>query len=522
MVELREINETANRSEQTMPPELEKCKELVEQMHMLLTCVDHKKAEACSISLVQEQLRKSNVKAYTPQVVSIGPIHKGRTSLLYMEEIKLHCVKHLFKRTRYEEKNCLFRCSVAMLEIDQIVRAAYVEAVKLNSDDLAKIMVIDGCFLLELLISASPKLEEKLKCGSSHSTSPGRHVLIREEVLSDLALLENQIPLVVLVVLSDVLFPEEADVRAKGEDLKGEETTRLIQESALSIFGYSADLSSGNLRAFHFVQFVHAFMDIDMVKDDENPDLKFSIENGQVAYGKLKLQRCATKLEAAGVTIKPPGNTDLNRFDLKVKFSNRNLEIPQLHITKTTEAKWRNLIAWELNRTSLEKHQARKEDEKTKCRFICYAWFIQSLVCCVHDVKLLREKEVLVVDREVKSEKGKEKKKKIMSDEDLLNLFRKMTEEVSDAEIEMDPWFVQEIQKLNSYTRTVDRARETSRVMWHILRCFVTLIWWYCRVSYRVLRRDYIPTGWKLIAVLAAAAGLALTATQTYYSIHPQ
>lgn len=259
-----------------------------------------------------------------------------------------------------------------------------------------------------------------------------------------------------------------------------------------------------------------------MVKGNENQDSEISMENEQVTYRKLKLQRCATRLEAAGITIQPSEGTKTG-FDLKIKFSNGKLEIPQLHITKTTEAKWRNLIAWELNRTSLEKHPVRKEGEKTKCLFICYAWFIQSLVCCVHDVKLLRERKVLVV-QEVESEKGKKKMKKIMSDEDFLDLFRKMTEEVSDAEIEMDPWFVQETQNLNSYRTaptTLDRARGTSRVMWHILRRSVTFIWWCCRFAFWSFIRDCIPTGWKLIAVLAAAAGLALTATQTHYSIHP-
>lgn len=209
MAELQKINETANgKSEQQKKfPDLKNCEELIDHMGILLASVGNKIAEGCSISLVQEQHRKSNVEAYMPQVVSIGPIHMGRTSLLYMEEIKLRCVKHLFKRTVYTEDTCIRICIKAMLRMNQIVRAAYVDAVKFNDNDLAKIMMIDGCFLSELLISASPKLEKELKCNPSEG-SPGPYVLKRDEVLSDLALLENQIPLVVLKVLLDALFDE--------------------------------------------------------------------------------------------------------------------------------------------------------------------------------------------------------------------------------------------------------------------------------------------------------------------------
>lgn len=397
-----------------------------------------------------------------------------------------------------------------------------------------------------------------------------------------MTMMENQIPLIVLKRISGILFPE---IFTDGG------TDKLIQNLALSILGYNAPDS--DFKASHLLEFVHQ-------------DLKSSISSGEVPntrHGKQNLQRCATRLEAAGVTIGPPqaqsenanmeagvtaepaeaqsevttqpsealseaanmedGVTDKppkaqsevttqspealskaanmevvvnvrprvaaeTRFDLKVTFSDGKLEIPQLHITETTEAKWRNFIAWELNRTTLEKQRGVRNEDRISCQFISYALFFQSLTCSVHDVKLLRDRKVITVEKE-RTDKGK--KKKIMSNKDLMNLFLSITEEFPEVEIQVDSRFRHVIEKLNSYPTQEDRSMATcwkiiaygvrgpSKIMWHFFRRFLTWIWCKWIEAYGILKRVYIPSGWRLIAVLAAAAGLALTAIQTYYSI---
>jgi len=498
-------------------------------METMLGCIDNENVEACSISLVPHHLRNSKAEAYMPHVVSIGPLHKGkRTDLLYMEEIKWRCMLHLLHRSEYPMQ-VLRKCCEAMLDLDEIVRASYnVDEIKFGCDDLSKIMVLDGCFLLELLISGSV-LNDKIEC-SLNVRSPGHGVIQREKVLSDLTMLENQIPFLVLRMLSQKLFPDI---------FKDETCTRLIHEHALSILGYdygTLGSSCEQLKAFHLLELVESFIDKEKVKDTTTNASEINIDSREDESGghtKVKLQRFATRLEAVGVTIAGKINAQTedsniaakSRFDLKVRFSKGKLEIPPLHVTETTKAKWRNFIAWELNRTTLEKQRGRRE-ARISCQFISYAWFIQSLICCVHDVKLLRDRKVIFA-REVESEEGK---KKTMSNEDLMNLFRSLTVGIPDSEIDTDAWFDEVVQKLNTYAAVdnptatckiiIGREVERSKIMWHILRCFVTWIWYICRGSYRALRRDYIPTGWGLIAVLAAGTGLALTAVQTHYSIH--
>lgn len=534
-----------------------------DSMYFTMISIKSDTVGGCSVSFVPEQLQKSKVEAYMPQVVSIGPLHKGtKRDLLYMEETKWRCMTYLLLRTKKDEAGMFFlmtMCIEALSRADDMVRACYnTYEIKFDRRELAKIMVLDGCFLLELLICGSPELDERLRW-TLDEPSPGAEVIKREKVLSDLTMMENQIPLIVLKRISGILFPE---IFTDGG------TDKLIQNLALSILGYNAPDS--DFKASHLLEFVHQ-------------DLKSSISSGEVPntrHGKQNLQRCATRLEAAGVTIGPPqaqsenanmeagvtaepaeaqsevttqpsealseaanmedGVTDKppkaqsevttqspealskaanmevvvnvrprvaaeTRFDLKVTFSDGKLEIPQLHITETTEAKWRNFIAWELKRTTLEKQRGVRNEDRISCQFISYALFFQSLTCSVHDVKLLRDRNVIVVH-------------KLMSDEDLLNLFHNIIEGVPDAEIEMDSWFAQVIENLNSHPTTVDRVTTTSKIMWHIFICFLTWSWYQCRGTYRGLRRVYFPSGWKLIALLAAALGLGLTIAQTVFS----
>ncbi|KAK7270725.1 hypothetical protein RJT34_26098 [Clitoria ternatea] len=172
-----------------------------------------------------------------------------------------------------------------------------------------------------------------------------------KEALLDLMLLENQIPLFILnKKLFKILFPEKQE-------------SELIN-MALPWFGYSQDWinkSSSTLHLYevaHFLELVH-------------------------------------RLLAAEIKIKPrnreKGN-DCPRFQsgLTVNYSQGILEIPLLHINQTTVIEWKNFIAWE--------HQMynsiRAGDQPHL--FTSLAILFKDLICCASDVKVLKDRGVIV------------------------------------------------------------------------------------------------------------------------------
>ncbi|WVZ16173.1 hypothetical protein V8G54_009155 [Vigna mungo] len=104
-------------------------------IQVLLGTVRHGEVEACSISKVPDKLRKPNKDAYVPQVVSIGPYHKGsQNDLLMMEQPKWNYMLSLLGRSLFQAEqegkikdgpSTVKECGETILEIEYIVRASY-------------------------------------------------------------------------------------------------------------------------------------------------------------------------------------------------------------------------------------------------------------------------------------------------------------------------------------------------------------------------------------------------------------
>jgi hypothetical protein len=117
-----------------------------------------------------------------------------------MEEVKLRSILTLLDRATLSNLGSsnpterLEACGEAVHKSIEVVRASYapnmVELGKLSDLELAKIMLVDGCFLLELLISKG--LDSKFP---SSIPGPSAELINNDDVLSDLMLFENQIPI---------------------------------------------------------------------------------------------------------------------------------------------------------------------------------------------------------------------------------------------------------------------------------------------------------------------------------------
>ncbi|XP_022717839.1 putative UPF0481 protein At3g02645 [Durio zibethinus] len=135
---------------------------------------------------VPHRLRLVNQAAYEPELILIGPNHVGKEHLQDMEMTKRQCLKRIDRRKGHE---IMCRCFEEIRNMEATIRQWYrVPEAFISKDDLAGLMVIDGCFIIELLCREPQDLMSKLQWS-------------RAALFGDLLLLENQLPFFVLVKL---------------------------------------------------------------------------------------------------------------------------------------------------------------------------------------------------------------------------------------------------------------------------------------------------------------------------------
>ncbi|XP_061343997.1 UPF0481 protein At3g47200-like [Gastrolobium bilobum] len=474
--------------------------------------------QPCSISIVPEGLEELNEDAYVPKVVSMGPRYRGtKEHLVLMEKIKLHCMSSLLHRSKGTTAPlCLEECTKAILELDEVVRASYVVDIKLTRYELAQVMLVDGCFLLELLISKNSKLNKDLK-SRLEPAGPGPEVIKHEEVLSDLILLENQIPVLVLHELSRILFPSEFTKK---------DSVAVINGLALSLLGLQ-EFPSPDDNSPHLLELVHSSIvkgkEVIIQPEETKPYMSLVVKNP----GEVKLKRCATRLQAAGVTIKLPsrytnpaslkGNSfgrmlgnmfgakqvdmpavlEFKNLDFDIKFNEGTLEIPQLHITKTTKARWRNVIAWEhykkdWRNSSMTRRQIEASYHgSTALTFSYSALFFNGLICCAADVQLLKDNNIIVDHLKMK-------------DQDLKDFFFAISKGI-DHEM-WDAKGTQLFDDLNNYSAAY-RVIRSCKIWWH------NFIPYFAKQIEKLIK--FMKTDYNFVAVVLSA----LAIPQTIYAI---
>ncbi|KAG5512671.1 hypothetical protein RHGRI_038957 [Rhododendron griersonianum] len=123
---------------------------------------------------VPEDLRKLNECAYTPRLIAIGPLYqKGEHLQKPMQDVKMDYANRLFLRLTIgmadpdEKKDKLIQECVEEMKkrtvkakkynaegevtLVDMAKKYYAEELKLDDDEMVEMMLIDGCFILELL-----------------------------------------------------------------------------------------------------------------------------------------------------------------------------------------------------------------------------------------------------------------------------------------------------------------------------------------------------------------------------------
>lgn len=317
-----------------------------------------------SIFRVPENLRTlhhdPNNEMYIPDTVSIGPFHHENTSLKVNEDLKLHYLYTLLSRQPNLEAT-LHKCVTALRDIEQTARHCYEETLNINSNKFVEIMLLDGCFIIELFLKYAFK-------GLRRRGDPIFTIQLFFDVRKNLILLENQIPWMVLQSLFEIV-PKTAPCT--------------LSELAL---GYFKKMLPGEL-AFLREKFSQEGNHLlDLIHQCYIPT--YSIVESEKADGEQKPKdiECAKGLNRKhGIKFMKYTATSL----LDVSFSEGVFEIPPLKLKKHTKVLFANLIAF-------EQHHS---DDQIQY-FTSYGLLMKAFIHCEKDAKLFRHLRIVVSENE--------------------------------------------------------------------------------------------------------------------------
>ncbi|XP_058076445.1 UPF0481 protein At3g47200-like [Magnolia sinica] len=335
-----------------------------------------------TIYKVPQRIRQANKHAfdpYKPQIVSIGPYHKEKEfekhKQLYRDSILSRNPNHPLGD---------YHTAIAKLETE--ARSCYSEHVGLDRNEFVEMMMLDGCFIVELFLRIKEKKFEE-------EDPIFRTIWMLPLIRYDMLLLENQIPFFVLEIIYEM-----ASTLGNGSlvELALDFFERIIEHK----IEVSKDLINGHY--FHLLHLFHSYLmptprekskkcKIQMCLCSKcSSEAKLPIKNTTIKNKAklpirnttIKMIPCAVELQLAGVKFKK--KKDFSSF-LDVKFSCGVLEIPYLCVDDCTNTLLRNLVALE---------QFCYPGVKT-IHFTNYVGFMDCLINTSKDVALLHRKGII-------------------------------------------------------------------------------------------------------------------------------
>ncbi|XP_004308956.1 PREDICTED: UPF0481 protein At3g47200-like [Fragaria vesca subsp. vesca] len=280
---------------------------------------------SCFIYRVPERFwLRNNPKIYTPEVVSIGPLHHGRETLQDMEEHKYRYLQQFLDRTEENFLECYIQ-KIRDQEAD--LRSYYAENIKFCSDDFVTIMLVDAAFIIELFLNYYFNIDDST---DRIMSAP----FLINDISSDLLLLENQLP---FFILEDLFGLEEVN-RNSNSGVNGE--VSFIQlfckffEQELGAVGADCNLETVNFSEVEGAHFLDIIRNLCMPRQ---PLVRCTRNEG------TPIAPSITELHQAGVKFEV-GST---RHLFGIRFNNGILQIPKIEISACMADTLRNIAVFE-------------------------------------------------------------------------------------------------------------------------------------------------------------------------------
>lgn len=430
------------------------------------------------------RLRKSKGSEdyFDPTVISFGPYHHGKRELQEIDTIKDEAMLKFIKESGKSFPEFYYKVRNMIMNND--TRACYVDCLKEKycDDTLALIMLRDGCFISYLLDIVVDKEEDKIsELFDNHGSFLGY-----SSVISDMVLLENQIPLAVLELLMSLRYNNNKvvpkmikkfiyfafwhiSVEEVPEDMDEVPQAHCLLECIRKEFSKVVDQKKERTLYFNFVPSYRLRLCNPFANTSKNePDL---IDDSP-SY------RSLSELKAKGIHFKPIhyGPHSLKKrksFSFKdVEFIpglfHAQLKLPPLFLTHSAVILWHNLIAFELSPAC-----------ETQIVITSYINFLNALIANPDDVKELRSKHILLNG--------------VGSDEEVFKKFKEIaTVRIYDASI-----YRNVINDIENHCRSKTRT-------------------WVAEIIYKYFRNP-----WSALGLFVAIAVVVLTFVQTYFTIYP-
>eukprot|EP00258_Populus_trichocarpa_P000085 XP_002297786.3 UPF0481 protein At3g47200 [Populus trichocarpa] len=271
-------------------------------------------SDKCSIYRVPKRLLKLNRSAYTPQVVSIGPLHHGKTELQEMEEHKKMYLQDFLKFSKVSLEDLI----AFVAEKETRLRNCYAETFeKLSSEQFVKMMLLDCSFVIMVLLRT---YDENIGCRNDRIFSKP---WMFNDVSKDMCLLENQLP---FFILDDLIKLS-----------KKRDPISLIGLTFVFLTRRWPEWVPQDLEEIEFCDAEHfvAFLRICQQPTEQKQQKEIDTISTPSAMD----------LHQAGVRFKLGSSQKL--LDIKFDADKGTLEIPCLKIVDSTETLFRNVQAFE-------------------------------------------------------------------------------------------------------------------------------------------------------------------------------
>jgi len=307
----------------------------------------------CCIYKVPERLRELNEKAYTPRVVSIGPIHHGKEKLKAMEGHKRMYLQEFLAQSEVSVEGFI----EFIEENETRLRNCYAETIEFCSEYFIKMILMDAAFVIMFL----------LKCKYRDLSGSRDNIFYppykKLEVGIDICLLENQLPFFILEELCG-LYP----IFGNSPKAKLIELTHRFFSDEWGSWAVGDILEKKEISGVkHLVDFLTIY---------HRPT-----EQQQHEEDELLTAPSVKELQQAGVKFVLSSSKNL--LDIKFDRNKGRLAIPLLQLDRRAE-----IIIWNM--------QAFEQCHSLKYDYVCdYIRLMGLFVSASKDVEILVEKRII-------------------------------------------------------------------------------------------------------------------------------